>query len=135
MGLRLRNPSRLAWLAAVILASCAPDEGVDATRARAPGVGKILVDTHSAAAEQLARSRGAVVGEVDYGSFRMLLVDERAAGTMGLALRDDLNRVLIEGIQLDTRRPGDVESALPVALRRDELVRSQAEGRAPRDGL
>ncbi|HEX3763330.1 MAG TPA: S8 family serine peptidase [Kofleriaceae bacterium] len=132
----------LAFGAASGLAGCAdpvPDPSAP-VRARQPGVAKVLVDAHATGAD-VAYGRGIVLGEIDYGSFRLLLIDERAAGgaaglaQLGLSVRDDLNRVYLAGRELDTRRPDAVESQLEPALRRDELARARAEGRPVRDGL
>ncbi|MGH2900338.1 MAG: hypothetical protein ACRDMZ_16810, partial [Solirubrobacteraceae bacterium] len=110
-------------------------------RARQPGVAKVIVGAHATDGADAAYARGVVLGAIDYGSFRLLLIDERAAGgaaglaQLGLAARDDLNRVFLEGHALDTRRPDEVESRLEPALRRDELAAARAEGRSVRDGL
>ena len=134
----------LALVGASGLAACAADavpDGTAAERARKPGVAKVIVGAHATDRADAAYDRGVVLGEIDYGSFRLLLIDERAAGgaagleQLGLSDRDDLNRVDLEGRPLDTRRPQDVESRLEPALRRDELVRARAEGRPVGDGL
>jgi subtilisin family serine protease len=132
-----------ALIGATALAACAADtvpDGSVAARARQPGVAKVIVGAHSGRAAA-AYDRGAVLGELDYGSFRLLLIDERAAGgaagmaQLGLLVRDDLNRVYLEGGELDTRRPAELESRLELTLRRDELARASVEGRPVRSGL
>jgi hypothetical protein len=134
----------LAVVGAAGLAACAADPGSDgaaAVRARQPGVAKVLVGANATGPAGAAFDRGLVLGEIDYGSFRLLLIDERAAGgaaglqQLGLAVRDELNRVDLEGRALDTRRPEDVESQIEPPLRRDELATARAEGRAVHDGL
>lgn len=125
-------------------AACGADAAFDASaavRARQPGVAKVIVAAHATGRAEAAYGRGVVLGEIDYGSFRLLLIDERAAGgatglaQLGLAIRDDLNHVYLAGRALDTRQPVQVEAQLPAALRRDELARARAERRPVRDGL
>src|ERR1041385_6627434 len=122
-----REVVRLLVLAGACLAACG--DGVldrsGAVRARQPGVAKVIVRAGAADAADAAYARGVVLGAIDYGSFRMLLIDERAAGgaagleQLGLAARDDLSRVFLQGRALDTRRPDEVESRIEPALRRD----------------
>ena len=127
--------------AAVLAACAAGPDGSASVRARQDGVAKVIVAPHAADRADAAYRRGVVLGELDYGSFRLLLIDEQAAGgsaglaRLGLSVRDDLNRVYLAGGPLDTRRPKESESRLDSALRRDELERARAEGRAARDGL
>jgi len=137
-------PYLLTVVGASLLAACAADavrDGSAAVLARQPGVAKVLVSAPATGQADAAYQRGVVLGEIDYGSFRLLLIDEQATGgaaglaQLGLSVRDDLNRVYLEGRELDTRRPEEVESRLDVALRRDELGSARAEGRAARDGL
>jgi len=134
----------LLALVGASLAACAADPGPDGTaavRARKPGVAKVIVGARPTGRADAAYDQGVVLGEIDYGSFRLLLIDERAAGGaaglahLGLPVRDDLNRVDLEGGALDTRRPEDVESRLEPSLRRDELAHARAEGRPAHDGL
>jgi len=133
-----------ALIGALGLAACAADTEPDRTaavRARQSGVAKVIVGAHATGRADTAYDRSVVLGEIDYGSFRMLLLDEQAAGgaaglaRLGLAVRDDLNRVYLAARELDTRRPQDVESRLEPALRRDELAHARTEGRPVRDGL
>lgn len=147
-AMRSRRDRVLLYLLALVgasgLAACAADadrDGSAAVRARQPGVAKVIVGAHATGRADAAYHRGVVLGEIDYGSFRLLLIDERAAGgtagleQLGFSVRDDLNRVYLEGRQLDTRRPEEVESRLEPALRRDELAHARAEGRPVRNGL
>jgi hypothetical protein len=134
----------LALVAASGLAACGADVapgGSAGARARQPGVAKVIIGARATGRADAIYERGAVLGEIDYDSFRLLLIDERAAGgaagleQLGLFVRDDLDRVYLEGRALDTRRPEEVESRIDLALRRDELAHAQAEGRPVRDGL
>jgi len=124
-------------IATVVLSSCAGSTEDDDAAA---GLTKVIVEPNSAA-ESAARARGLVVDSVDYGSFRMLVVDQRAAGgrlaLAGLGLRpsDDMDRIHLDGVELDTRHAAEIEATLPAALRRDEMAQARAERRAPRPGL
>ncbi len=133
----------LALVGASSLAACGagvPDRSPGG-RARQPGVAKVIVGARATDQADAAYARGAVLGEIDYGSFRLLLIDERVAGgtagleQLGLSVRDDLDRVYLEGRPLDTRQPEEVESQLEAALRSHEVARAQADGRPVRDGL
>jgi len=74
---------------------------------------------------RLTRS-GAVVHDVDYGSYRLLVVDERLVGgrrafvDLGTAARDEQNLIGFSGAVLDTTRPRATARRLPPALRQAE---------------
>lgn len=125
----------LLSLSAVVAAACtAGPDGTANVRARQDGVAKVIVGPHAGDRADAAYRRGVVLGEIDYGSFRMLLIDEQAAGgaaglaRLGLAARDDLNHVYLGAGTLDTRRPAELESRLDSALRRDERTRAARDG-------
>lgn len=73
--------------------------------------------------EQLRRS-GSVVREVDYGAFRMVVVDEAALGGREALsqwpVRDDWNTVLFDGLPVDGTRPEASLDSLPATLRSDD---------------
>lgn len=102
---------------------------------------KVIADNQATAAEQKLRARGAVKDSVDYGSYRLLLVDEQAAGgrgeltSGGLEVRDDMDVVRFGRDKVDTRRPGAAVAQLQSWERRNELANAQADGSAPKDGL
>jgi hypothetical protein len=136
----------------LVLASCAggggegevddqvagPDDGDNAreTTAAAPSAVKIIAEGSSQ-----PMGEDAVLETIDYGSFQLVIVDEKAAGgrealaAKGLAVRDDLNRIFLEAFPLDTKRAAAAEALLPPAQRRDELKVAKQEDRLPKDGL
>ena len=112
-----------------------------AVAAPAAGVVKVLARDGAGGAERDLRARNAVRSVVDYGSYRLLLVDEQAAGgraalrARGLEVRDDMSLVRFGRNEVDTRRPADAEARLSGWQQRRELARAKSERRAPRDGL
>jgi len=112
-----------------------------ATASASAAVVKVIADDRHAPAERALSAQGAVVERIDYGSFRVLAVDEQVAGgraaiaARGLEVREDMDQILLGRYRLDTRRPTDVERRLRGWQRRDELARAKAQRRAPRDGL
>lgn len=97
-------------------------------------------DQQSAAYTEL-KSRGSIVEEFDYGSFRMVVVDEYAAGglehllQMQATIRDDMNLIRLGGYELDTTSPEATLSQLPVELRQTDMADAIARGTEPAGGL
>jgi hypothetical protein len=100
----------------------------------------MLADSDGAVYDGLAASR-AIVEEFDYGSFRMVVVDEKALGgreslaRLGAAVRDDQNLIALNGYILDTTNPSATYRQLPADLRQVDMADSIARGAAPRGGL
>ena len=86
-------------------------------------------------------SRGAMVDEIDYGSFKVVTVDENLLGgraalqALGVAVRDDQNLIALNGYLLDTTDPEATYQQLPADLRQTDLVDAVARGLQPRGGL
>jgi hypothetical protein len=87
------------------------------------------------------RARNAVIDEIEYGSFRLLLVDEEVMGgraelrRFGGNLRDDQNLIFVNGYVLDTTNPQAVYDNLPADLRRPDMSEWLARRATPRGGL
>ena len=126
------NQSRLSWpcvlFALIMIFFLPPTISVAASidsqrRALLPethrsssGVHKLLVfDDDDSALERLV-SAGTVLRTIDYGGFRLLLVDEEAMGILGepvlqrVRVRDDFDLVALNGWTIDTRigEPSDL---------------------------
>jgi hypothetical protein len=102
---------------------------------------KLMLDASDRAVyDSLAASR-AIVEEFDYGSFRMVVIDEKALGgrdslaSLGAAVRDDQNLIALNGYVLDTTNPSATYRQLPADLRQIDMADSLARGAAPRGGL
>lgn len=66
-------------------------------------------------------SRNAIADEIDYGSFKVVVVDEKAVGRNELqaltTVRDDLNLIALNGYILDTTNPQATYDRLPAEFR------------------
>jgi hypothetical protein len=100
----------------------------------------MLSDQDRAVYDSLA-ARSAIVEEFDYGSFRVVVVDEKALGgrdslaALGVAVRDDQNLIALNGYILDTTDPAATQRQLPADLRQVDMSDSLAGGASPRGGL
>jgi hypothetical protein len=100
----------------------------------------MLGDRDRAVYDSLA-ARNAILEEFDYGSFKMVTVDEKAMGgrdslaSLGVAVRDDQNLIALNGYVLDTTNPAATARQLPADLRQTDMSDSLARGLAPRGGL
>ena len=87
----------------------------------APRQRKLLIDRKDAAAYASLRAQDAIRLEVDYKSFKLLLIDEdalRGPAPLGSwPFRDDLDRIALNGYLLDTTDPEPTYRALPAELR------------------
>ncbi len=86
------------------------------------------------------KAPGAVLETFDYGSFRMLVVDQQVVGAGQLArmpveLHDDWNLILFNGFDLDTLAADRVYSQLPPNLRQSRMERLRAGTGEARGGL
>ena len=78
-------------------------------------VHKLLIGTEDFAVYNDLVSRGAVVGEIDYGSFKLVQVNEQAIGgrdslvALSLPVHDEQDLINLNGFVLDTNEPGCFE--------------------------
>ncbi|HJQ67450.1 MAG TPA: S8 family serine peptidase [Blastocatellia bacterium] len=102
---------------------------------------KLMLGDGDRAVYDSIRSAGAILEEFDYGSFRVVVVDEKAMGgrdglaSLGVAVRDDQNLIALNGYVLDTTDPASTHRQLPVDLRQTDMADSLARGGAPVGGL
>jgi subtilase family protein/BACON domain-containing protein len=86
-------------------------------------------------------SRGAIVDEIDYGSFKLIRVNEQVIGgrdsfsALSLPVRDDQDLINLNGFELDTNQPELLRASLPAELRQTDMAAAIATGTAPRGGL
>ena len=99
---------------------------------------KLIVPARNRALyERLVRQR-AIVHEVDYGSFRMVVVDEtRMGGRTALAalevpVRDEANLIAFNGYVLDTTAPLALARRLPAELRQPDVEADVPRSLRPR---
>ena len=100
----------------------------------------LLRDGDAEVYRQLA-ARNAIREEYNYGSFRLVIVDEAAAGgrnalaAMPVAPRDDQNMLMLNGYVLDTSNPQPLSRELPADLRQTRMAQARAGRYAPEQGL
>ena len=100
----------------------------------------ILRREDAAAYNELAR-RGAIRREFNYGSYRLIEVEEQPAGgrerlqAQAGEVRDDQNLISLNGYVIDTTRPEPVTTALPAELRKPKMATARAAGLAPAAGV
>ncbi len=104
-------------------------------------VHKLMIGSDDAAVYNELASRGAILDEIDYGSFKLIRVNEQAAGgreslsTLSLPVRDDQDLIMLNGLVLDTNQPETLSAQLPAELRQSDMADAIASGREPRGGL
>ena len=87
------------------------------------------------------RNRGAITQEFDYGSFKVVIINESILGgrdalsRLRAPVRDDQNLIFLNGHVLDTTNAQVSSLALPSELRQTRMAEALADGRAPDRGL
>ena len=124
-----------------VVPSINPSEGMPDTYTSDSYWHKLIVDSGDLEGYAALRDAGAIIDEIDYGSFKLIIVDERQAGgrvsiqSLGPALRDEQNLVALNGYVMDTTKAEETYLSLPSELRRDDMNEALRQGRAPRGGL
>lgn len=104
-------------------------------------VHKLIIGTDDDAVYNELASRGAILDEIDYGSFKLIRVNEQALGghesfsTLSLPVRDDQDLIMLNGLVLDTNQPETLSAQLPADLRQSDMADAIATGGAPLGGL
>ncbi len=102
---------------------------------------KMFLDASDTQTYAALKEKNAVIGEIDYGSFRLVVVDEQALGgrseleQLRVAVRDDQNLIALNGYILDTTNPDAVYSQLPAELRQSDISGISAQSGRARKGL
>jgi hypothetical protein len=95
---------------------------------------------HLAVYNELVRLN-AVVREINYGGFKLVIVNQEAVGgrealrSMQAPGRDDLDLIAIGGSVLDTNNPQALSQAIPADLRQQNMADALKSGIAPTAGL
>jgi subtilase family protein len=102
---------------------------------------KVIIDHHSAGSyQELVRLKG-IQNEIDYGSFKLVVIDEEALGgrealrSMQITTSDEQNLIALNGYVLDTSNPEPLAVELPADLRQTRMAEAIATGGAPDGGL
>jgi hypothetical protein len=102
---------------------------------------KLIVDARDEATYSALRDKGAIVDEIDYGSFKMLVVNQQQLGAaaelraLPAGIHDGMNLITLNGYTLDTTNPDATYAQLPADLRRPDIADALARGVQPRGGL
>src|ERR1044071_8364062 len=102
---------------------------------------KLMIGPDDQAVYDSLSAKQAIVGEINYGSFRIIAVDEKAAGgrdamqAMGVAFQDNQNLIALSGYLLGTTKPNATYDALPADLRKPDIANAITRGIPPAGGL
>lgn len=86
-------------------------------------------------------SKAAIVEEIDYGSFKQVIVNEHAAGgreamrALRVPVRDDQDLILFNGYIIDTSNPEATYAKIPGDLRQTDMFNALSKRSRPRGGL
>src|SRR5262245_35863791 len=100
----------------------------------------ILRNEDAATYNEMARS-GAIRKEFNYGSFKLVEVEEQPAGgrdalaARAVVPRDDQNLIVLNGYVLDTSRAEPLAESIPSELSRRRMATARASGVAPAAGI
>jgi len=102
---------------------------------------KMFIRSEDQDVYETLRSRNAVLDEVDYGSFKMVVADEINAGgrdallSTGVEFQDDIDQIPLNGYTLDTStRTAELDHA-PADLRQTKMADALANNGAAGHGL
>jgi hypothetical protein len=102
---------------------------------------KIILDAHDNATYSELRDKGAIVEEINYGSFKMLVVNQQSLGgraqlqALAAGIQDDMNLIALNGYIIDTTNPDAIYGQLPADLRRPDIADALTRGIQPQGGL
>jgi Subtilase family/Viral BACON domain len=100
----------------------------------------IISDRERDIYDRLARAN-AIRNEIDYGSYKLIVVDEEAVGgraalqAMPVAIRDEQNMIIFNGYLLDTSNPQPLAKEPPADLKLSRMSEAVAGAAAPGKGL
>jgi Subtilase family/Viral BACON domain len=100
----------------------------------------IINSEESAVYDQLTR-QNAIRDEIDYGSFKLVVVDEEAVGgrdalqAMRMTPSDEQNMIALNGYVIDTSAPQPLAKELPADLKQSRMAQARAGGYNPGSGL
>jgi Subtilase family/Viral BACON domain len=100
----------------------------------------MIKDAETTIYNRLARAN-AIRQEIDYGSYKLAMVDEQAIGgrtalqELPVASRDDQNMMVLNGYLIDTSNPQPLSEELPVNLKRSRMSAALTGAAPPGKGL
>src|SRR5262245_51233937 len=102
---------------------------------------KLFIDEKDEATYEALRGRGAIIKEIDYGSFKMVVVNDDVLGgrnalnSLSVSVRDDQNLIWLNGFTIDTTEPETTYQQIPAGLRRAKMSNALAARISPAGGL
>lgn len=102
---------------------------------------KLILGANDAQVYAELVGKNAIVDEINYGSFKVVTIDEQAVGgrdalqSLNTAVRDDQNLIVLNGYVLDTTNADVTLRQLPADLRQTDMTEGLARGVKPRGGL
>lgn len=102
---------------------------------------KVIIGAEDRETYFALQSRNAIAHEIDYGSFKVVIVDELALGgraelhSLTAPIRDEQNLIGLNGYVLDTLNPQPTYESLPADLRNFNLDFTAPQPARPRAGL
>jgi hypothetical protein len=102
---------------------------------------KLMISNEEAAIYNQLAQAGAIRDEFDYGSFKLVIVDEQAIGgrvvlqAMRVTPRDEQNMIVFNGYVIDTSNPQPLSRELPADLKLSRMAQARSQKAAPGGGL
>ena len=102
---------------------------------------KVILGADDQAAYNELLDKGAILDQINYGSFRLVVVNEQAMGgraalqALAAAVQDNFNLIALNGYLLDTTNAEATYSTLPADLRKTDIADALARGIQPAGGL
>src|ERR1051325_3664922 len=102
---------------------------------------KLIVNAQDEPALSALRDKGAIVEEINYGSFKMLIVNHQPLGgraalqSLPVNIQDNMILMALNGYVLDTTNPDATYRQLPSDLRRSDIADAISRGIQPQGGL
>jgi len=102
---------------------------------------KLIINSEDAAVYGELARRNAIRSEIDYGGFKLVVVDQEAMGgraaleAMSIPPKDDLNMIAFNGYVIDTSAPEPLAKELPADLKQSRMAEARGRGNNPGRGL
>jgi subtilisin family serine protease len=101
---------------------------------------KLIIDKENAALYNDLAQRNAIRGEIDYDSFKLVIVDEALVDGGREAMRsmpvaDEMDFVVFNGYVFDTNDPQAISQSIPAELRQQKMADALKGNYAPAAGL
>jgi hypothetical protein len=102
---------------------------------------KLIIHSEDAAVYEELKLKDAIRSEVDYGSFKLVVVDEGAVGgraslqAMRITPSDEQNMIALNGYVIDTSNPQPLSKEIPADLKQSRMAEARSRGYNPSNGL